>query len=219
MLLPVAVEQLLQKQGNIVAALAQGRRLDGEYVEAIVEIFAKTLGADHRLQIPVGRRYDTHIGLDGLAATDPVEQSLLQHPQQLDLHRQRHVTDLVEEQGTPLGQLEAAATGGDGAGEGPFLVAEQLALQELRRNGAAVDGHEGAGAAGRELVDGAGHHLLAGPGLSQDQHVGVCLCHLADEAAHLLDPPPLAHQQSQQGLALVVHLLTGMEGDEGLTEV
>ena len=73
--------------------------------------------------------------------------------------------------------------------------------------------------AGGELVDGTGHHLLAGPGFPQDQHVGVGLRHLADEAAHLLDPLPFAHQQAQQRLALVVELVTGMEGDERLAEV
>ena len=167
----------------------------------------------------MGRRDHPHIGLDGLAAPDPVELALLQHPQQLDLHRQRHIADFVEEEGAPLGQFEAAAPGGNGTGEGPLLVTEQLALEQLRRNGAAVDGHEGARASGGQLVDGASHHLLAGSGLTEDQYVGVGLGHLADETAHLLDAPPLAHQQAQQGLTLVVGLMTGMQGDEGLAEV
>lgn len=81
--------------------IPQGGRLDGEHIEAVVEIFAKCLGADHGFQIPVGRRDHPHICLDGLAAPDPVELALLQHPQQLDLHRQRHIADFVEEEGAP----------------------------------------------------------------------------------------------------------------------
>lgn len=38
-----------------------------------------------------------------------------------------------------------------GAGEGPLLVAEQLALQQVFRHGGAVDGHEGPAGAGEAL--------------------------------------------------------------------
>ncbi|MOA05113.1 hypothetical protein D3C78_1246950 [compost metagenome] len=68
-------------------------------------------------------------------------------------------------------------------------------------------------------MDSAGHHLLAGTGLPQDQHVGIGLRDLADEATHRLDPLALAHQQSQQGLPLVVLLLARVQGDEGLAEM
>lgn len=68
-------------------------------------------------------------------------------------------------------------------------------------------------------MDSASHHLFTGAGLAEDQHVGIGLGHLADEAAYLLDPLPFTHQQAQQGLTLVMGLLTRMQGDERLTEV
>ncbi len=77
-------------------------------------------------------------------------------------------------------------------------MAEQFTFQQLSRNGTAVDGHEGALASAGQLMDGAGHHLLAGTRFAEDQHVGIGLCHLADEPTHLLDPLALAHQQAQQ---------------------
>ena len=85
---------------------------------------------------------DAHVAADRHVIADALEHALLQHAQQLHLHRQAHVADLVEEQRAALGDLEAALAGGDRAGEGAFLVAEQLAFEQLGRNGAAVDGDE-----------------------------------------------------------------------------
>src|SRR6185437_11969643 len=66
----------------------------------------------------------------------------LQHAQQLHLHGGAHVADLIEKQRAAFGDLEAAFAGRDGAGEGALLVTEELRLEELGGNGAAVDGDE-----------------------------------------------------------------------------
>ena len=60
---------------------------------------------------------------------------LLQHAQQLDLELERHVADLVEEDGAAVGQLELAEPPVLGVGEGALLVAEQLGLEEGRGKG------------------------------------------------------------------------------------
>ena len=49
------------------------------------------------------------------------------------------LADLVEEDRAAVGQLEPAGVPGDRAGERPLLVAEQLALDEPRGQGRAVD--------------------------------------------------------------------------------
>ena len=51
----------------------------------------------------------------------------------------RQVADLVEEEGAAVGELEAAGTGADGAGERPLLVPEQLALEQGGGDRGAVD--------------------------------------------------------------------------------
>jgi len=71
---------------------------------------------------------DAHIATDRLVVTHPLEDPLLQDPQQLDLHRQTHVADFVEKQRAPFSDLEAAPTGGVRPGEGAFFVTEQFAL-------------------------------------------------------------------------------------------
>ena len=50
---------------------------------------------------------------------------------QLDLDRDRHVADLVEEQRAAVGVLEPADAIAVGAGERPLDVAEELALQHV----------------------------------------------------------------------------------------
>ena len=107
---------------------------------------------------------DAHVAVARDVAADALVHALLQDAQQLHLHRQAHVADLVEEQRAALGDFETALAGGDGAGEGALLVAEQLALEQLGGNGAAVDGDEGTLAARTRCVDGARSNLFASTG-------------------------------------------------------
>ena len=67
-----------------------------------------------------------------------------------------------------------------GAGEGALLVAEQLGLEQLGGNGAAVDGDERPVAARAQIVDGAGGDFLAGAGLAEHEYGGVVGRDLAD---------------------------------------
>ena len=70
------------------------------------------------------------------------------------------------------------------AGEGAFLVPEELALHQLRRQGAAVDDHEGLLRPRAVLVHRARDHLLARPALARDEHARA---RARDAADHLHD--------------------------------
>ena len=130
---------------------------------------------------------DAHVAADRDVVADALEHALLQHAQQLHLHRRAHVADLVEEQRAALGDLEAALAGGDRAGEDAFLVAEQLALEQVGGNRAAVDGDEGPLAARAEIVDGARGDFLAGAGFAEHQNGGIVIGNLADQGDHIAD--------------------------------
>src|SRR6266536_349964 len=73
----------------------------------------------------------------------------------------------------------------DGAGEGALLVPEELAGDQLLRDGAGVHGDERPSGYGRALVDGARHQLLAGAALADDQDGGVGAGGDADLLEHL----------------------------------
>ena len=65
----------------------------------------------------------------------------------------------------------------------PLLVAEQLALQQVLRDGGAVDRDEGPRRRGAQVVQRAGEQLLAGAALAQQQHADIGRRHLLDRPA------------------------------------
>ena len=135
--------------------VGERRHLDGEHVEAIEQVAAEVAAHDGFFEVAVRGGDDAHVALARDVAADALVDALLQDAQQLHLHRQAHVADLVEEQRAALGDLETALAGGDGAGERALLVAEQFGLEELGGNGAAIDGDEGTLAARAQRMDGA----------------------------------------------------------------
>ena len=122
--------------------------------------------------------------LIAVAAADALELALLEDAEQLGLGLQGQLADLVEEERAAVGQLEAADAPGDGAGEGALLVAEELALDEPRGEGGAVDLDQRPGGPPAVGVDRPGDQLLAGPRLAGDEHGGVGRRHPADLVEH-----------------------------------
>ncbi len=91
-----------------------------------------------------------------------------------------------------IGELEFPRLVLDGAGEGAALEAEQLRLEQFRRQRRAVHLHERLVTARRLAVDGARHQFLAGAALAADQHGDVGIGDARDQIldlAHLLVPP------------------------------
>ena len=132
-----------------------------------------------------------------LAPSHAGERGRLQHTQQPDLELERHLRDLVEEQRPPVGALEVPLVQPIGAGEAAALVAEQLAFDQVRGDGAAVHGQERFLAAAAQGVDGQGDHVLAGAGLAGDQDAGVGAGHAADQVVDGLHGRRRADQRSE----------------------
>jgi ABC-2 type transport system permease protein len=163
-------EEAAEQGQDVGAPLAQGGDQHRQHRHPEVEVLAEGAEVDHAPQVAMGGadEADVHPPVHGLA--QPPHQPRLQGPQNLGLHRQRQLADLVDEQGSPVGRLDGPGPGLGGAGEGPLDVAEKLGLQQALRQRPAVDDDEGAARPGGGLVEGAGHQLLAGPGLALDQH-------------------------------------------------
>ena len=62
-------------------------------------------------------------------------------PQQLALELERYFADLIEKERSVIGQLEAPDTVSQRTCERSFDVAEELALEELMRDGRTVHFH------------------------------------------------------------------------------
>ncbi len=155
---------------DVAGAVPQRDGLDIDHGQAVEEVFAEGPLGHHLGEVAPGGGQDADIDGNGGRPADPVDLALLQDPQELDLHVEGHVADLVQEDGAPVGLLEFSRLAAPlRAGEGPALVAEELRLQEVLRDGAAVDGDKGLVLSAAGQVDGLGHDLLAGAGLSRDQ--------------------------------------------------
>jgi len=63
----VNLEKIVAKQGNIADTLAEGRKLDRNYMNAVVEIFAEFSGAGHFLEGLIGRADQTEIDFAQIA--------------------------------------------------------------------------------------------------------------------------------------------------------
>ena len=92
--------------GDVIAPFAQRRQRDRDDVQAIIEVLAELAGRHRAFEIAVRRRHDAHIGADGPRAADGGELARLEDAEQTRLCLDRHVADLVEEQGAAVGLLE-----------------------------------------------------------------------------------------------------------------
>ena len=83
-------------------------------------------------------RYHAHVHGYRLGRSDRSHFAFLQHPQQLDLQRERHITDFVQEQRAAVGRLKKPLMRGNRARERAACMPEQLRFEQLRWNRAAI---------------------------------------------------------------------------------
>ena len=165
---------MLDEEGDVRLALrAQGWQVDGDDVDAVIEIAAHGPLVDALEQVAVGRRDDAHVGAVLLRAAYRGEAAVLNGAQQLELPHEADFSQFVKKERTAVRLIEIAFFVRVCAREGPFFVPEQLAFKEAFRNGPAVDGHKGLLVAGAPVVYGAGHQFLARARFAVDDHVVV----------------------------------------------
>ena len=93
----------------------------------------------------------------------------------------------------PRGLLEASGPGRDGAGKCATFMPEQLALEQMLGDGAAVDRDERSFAS-RCFMDLSGNHLFAGTRLAADEHRRERRRNLFDEPSDDLHVGAVADQ-------------------------
>lgn len=117
-------KKMFEKQWQIGEAFAKRRKMDFNYIEPVVEIFAEAARAYKRCKILVSRRHQTSIGCHGFLATYPEEFMFSNDPQETSLKREGHIADLVEEKRSSLGLFETTDTPADRACECPPFVSK-----------------------------------------------------------------------------------------------
>src|SRR5438093_5833554 len=169
----ITLDEVFDEQRNVVDAFAQRRNSERKDVEAVEEVGAKAARFDGKFEIAICGRNHPHVDGNRLAASDPFKLAFLKHPQQRDLSFDRELADFVQENRTAIGGFKAAQTTRQRSSERPFLVPEQFRRNQRRWNCGAVHANKGSRGTIRPLVYGAGHQLLAGSGLAQNQNGGI----------------------------------------------
>ena len=157
---------------DVLHTLAQRRDADGHHVEAVEQVLTEAAGLRLGGEVAVRRGNEADVDLLGSSA-HRLHLARLQRAENLRLHRQRQLTDLVDEQRAVLGLLEVTAARAHGARERALGVAEELGLGQLARDGGGVEANERLVRAARVRVQGRGHHVLARAALTGEQHGDV----------------------------------------------
>ena len=101
-----------------------------------------------------------------------------QDAEQFRLDAGRHAIDFIEEERPFMGHFkETGLAFFTGAGKGAADVAEEFAFEEVRREGRAVDGHEGAVAAVAGVVNALGEEFFPRAAFPLNQDGGVVFGH------------------------------------------
>src|SRR5712692_1121617 len=109
-----------------------------------------------------------HIHGNWFVAANAFDLTFLEHAQQLGLHGQWHVADFIEENRAVFRLLELAEMTVRGSGERALLVAEELGLDQFRRNRSAVESDEWPRGAWAAVVQSACDQFLSGAGFSEN---------------------------------------------------
>ena len=173
LLLAVLGQKVIHQQGDVFAALAKRRQLDGEDVDAIKKILAHASLFQQLHQAFVGGADDARAAFLGLESAYGGIAAAFEHPQQLDLHLFLDFAQFVEKERAVVRVVEQARFGLIRSGKRPLFISEKFALHQMGRDGAAVDRHETTAAAFAQIVNGPRHQLFAGARFAVDDHVGV----------------------------------------------
>ena len=126
-------EEVVHQERHVLRGVPERRKLDRDDVEPIKKVLAESMLGDGLGEVAIGRRDHATFGRDRLGPAHAFEPLVLKHPEQLGLHAERDLADLVEQQGAPAGLLEAPLPLAVGAGEGLARWPEELAFQQVFR--------------------------------------------------------------------------------------
>src|SRR5260221_12520575 len=142
-------------------AFAQGRNVNRKNIHAKKEIGSELLLAHHRFQIAVRRGNQTCIRRKRPRASQPLELRFWQRAEQFGLQFERNLSYFVQKNRAAIGHFETANALRDRSRKCAFLVSKQLAFQQARRNGRAVQLNEGLRAPWAQIMNGARDQFLS----------------------------------------------------------
>ena len=135
-------DEKLRQQWNITAPFPQRRHFNPDHIQPVPKILTELAVVHQLLQIPIRRRHHPHIHGLRLRRAHRLDLSLLQESQQLQLRVQLNLADFVQENRPAMRRLKVADAIPIRTSVGAPKRAKQLALDQCRRNRAAIHRHK-----------------------------------------------------------------------------
>ena len=180
---PYSFRKCCGQLGDVLRPLAQRRHGDRDDVEPIEQVLAEPAlagsAASRSWCVAATMRTSTCIG-----SLEPTRSKVISCSTRSSLVCTSRLMSPISSRNSvpPSASSKRPTLSRSAPGERPLDVAEQLALQQARRQGGAVDLDERLARPRAVLVDRLGQQLLAGAALAADQHGRRAGRHLADQA-------------------------------------
>src|SRR5579864_5336000 len=100
--------------------------MDRKDVEPVEQVLSKCPRLDCSAQVAVRRSDDSHVHRNRMAASHPLDRSLLKDSQQRNLRLSREFTDFIQKKRSAICQIETAQPALRGPRERALLVTKQL---------------------------------------------------------------------------------------------
>ena len=189
-LLIVIGEEVVNQRLDGVLALPQGRHVEFDDAQPVIQVLAKEPLLHLLAQLQIGSGDDPYIGGFLLHAAHGEICFFLHQLQELALEAQGQGADFIQKQRAAVGGFHQAdlaflTRAGEGAGD----IAKQLGLNQILRDGGTVDGDERGAGPPAGGVDIFGQHGFSSSGLAADQDGGVKIGDPADGFQDSPHPP------------------------------
>ena len=191
----------MRQQRDVVPPFAQGRQMNADALDSIVQILAKFLRLHHLTEIAIGGADQTDIHPDRVVAAEPHDLAILQNTQQLRLHRPWHIADFVHEERAAVGVLEAAFALALRAVNAPFTCPKSSSSRMLSLSPAQLNATSRCFRRRLLTLDRPGDQFLAGAAFAGDQDGRIGLGDLPGDTDDVLHRHALADDPFEVSLA------------------
>src|SRR5436853_3138573 len=127
---PVLRAQLRRKVFDqlreVVAAFTQGRQYQRIHVNAVKQVLAEFAVLGESAEVSMGSYDYTYVNCDWLVTANALDFILFENTQELGLHGERHVPDLIEENRSALRLFKLSDMSSGGSCERSFFMSEEF---------------------------------------------------------------------------------------------
>src|SRR6202165_886080 len=121
-------QEISGQRGDVLPAVAQGRHVKGNHIQAIEKILAKGAARDFLFEMLVRCGDDAHVNAQGGVGAHALEALFLEYAQDFRLRAEAHVADFIEEERPAVGLLKFTDLVFRRAGKAALNVPEELGL-------------------------------------------------------------------------------------------